>query len=167
MWLLSSVENSWNFVKMVDEIRSVSFGKNSTVEEGRVAYDLLGDCVPCVTLGKFVPLGRLHDWTERYGNRTAFSKPLLPSSSSSLPRLASDNRLLIAFVIPIINNASIVTEEGWRWVAGELNALTRIIGLRWMVNGKYTGTAVIEYKTRLLRSIITGLNCTACFDTNV
>lgn len=34
------------FVKMVDEIRSVSFGKNSTVEEGRVAYDLLGDCVP-------------------------------------------------------------------------------------------------------------------------
>lgn len=32
---------------MVDEIRSVSFGKNSTVEEeGRVAYDLLGDCVP-------------------------------------------------------------------------------------------------------------------------
>lgn len=33
--------------------------------------------------------------------------PKLPSS----PRLASDNRSLIAFVIPIINNASIVTEE--------------------------------------------------------
>ena len=33
-----------------------------------------------------------------------------------------------------------------RWVAGELNALTTIIGLRWMVNRKYTGTGVIECK---------------------
>lgn len=34
-----------------------------------------------------------------------------PSPLPSSPHLASDNRSLIAFVIPIINNASIVTEE--------------------------------------------------------
>lgn len=46
------------------------------LEEG--AYDLLGDCVPCVTLGKFVPLGRLHDWTERYKSNGVLQAPSPP-----------------------------------------------------------------------------------------
>ena len=64
--------------------------------------------------------------------------------TAPFPRWRRITRSLIAFVIPIINNASIVTAR--RWVAGELNALTTIIGLRWMVNRKYTGTGVIECK---------------------
>lgn len=50
-------------------------------------------------------------------------------------------RPLIAFVIPIINNASL---EAARRLIGELNALTTIIGLRRMPNRKYTGGELLN-----------------------
>lgn len=68
-------------------------------------------------------------------NRTALSRTPSPPLPPLPPRGASDNRSLIAFVIPIINNASIAQGRGEErggddeW-PGELNALTRIIGLR-------------------------------------
>lgn len=135
-----------------------SFGKNSIRISGGGSVRFIRRLCPVCYIRKIRSIRKI----ARLDGKVQIERRS-PSPLPSSPRLASDNRSLIAFVIPIINNASIVTEEereGRRWVAGELNALTRIIGLRWMVNGKYTGTAVIEYKTRLLRSIIAGLNCT-------
>lgn len=152
----------WKFVQprmhsRETEFHPSDFGKNSIRISGGGRF-IRRPCPPCYIrkIRSIRKIARL-DGKVQIERRS----PNPPS-----PRLASDNRSLIAFVIPIINNASIVARRGWRWVAGELNALTRIIGLRWMVNGKYTGTAVIEYKTRLLRSIIRVWTVLA-FDTNV
>lgn len=76
-----------------------------------------------VTLGKFVPLGKLRA-TEGWGQIDRLRDA---SRRVASPVASRDNRPLIAFVMPIINNASIGMAR--QRVAGELNALTMIIGL--------------------------------------